>query len=108
MSLFVVRHQHEAERCPARDPQMGAILLRHIAPENARSFGLNIHGEAVVDGAHTLYLILDAPAQENVARFMQPFAQAGSVDIMPASPCEVVVQRQGCEPAPAAAGEQAS
>ena len=99
MGLFVVRHQHAAELCPARDPQMGAMLLRHIAPENARSFGLTIHGEAVVDGAHTLYMILDAPEQGAVERFMQPFAQAGSVDIMPASPCEAVVQRQGCDAA---------
>ncbi len=99
MSLFVVRHQHAAERCPARDPQMGAMLLRHIAPENARSFGLNIHGEAVVDGAHTLYLIVDAPERGAVERFMQPFAQAGSVEILPASPCEAVVQRQGCDAA---------
>jgi hypothetical protein len=99
MSLFVVRHQHAEERCPARDPQMGAMLLQHIAPENARSFGLNIHGEAVVDGAHTLYLIVDAPERGAVERFMQPFAQAGSVEILPASPCEAVVQRQGCDAA---------
>lgn len=72
------------------------MLLTHLAPANASRFGLTIHGEAVVNGAHTLYLIVDAPDRENVTRFMQPFAQAGSVEILPASPCEVVVSRGAC------------
>jgi hypothetical protein len=28
---------------------------------------------------------------------MQPFAQAGTVEIFPASPCESVVTRGGCD-----------
>ena len=31
MSLFVVQHKHDAEVCPARHPQMGLMLLQHIA-----------------------------------------------------------------------------
>ena len=27
MALFVVRHEHAPERCPATDPDMGAMLL---------------------------------------------------------------------------------
>ena len=96
MSLFVIRHQHEAERCPARDPQMGAMLLQHISPANARSFGVNIHGEAVVDGEHTFYVIADAQSTEKVNQFMAPFTGAGSVQVMPASPCEAIVARRGC------------
>ena len=44
-------------------------------------------------------MIVDAPDQQIVTRFMQPFAQAGSVEILPASPCEAVVGRGGCEAA---------
>jgi hypothetical protein len=45
MSLFVVRHQHTAETCPAKDPAMGAMLLKHLSPANARKFGVNIQGD---------------------------------------------------------------
>ena len=31
--------------------------------------------------------------------FMQPFAQAGNVEVLPASLCEDVVHRGGCSPA---------
>jgi hypothetical protein len=95
MGLFVVHHRHEASRCPARDPLVAQMLLKHLS--SAKNFGLMIHGEAVVNGAHTLYMIVNAPEQDNVSRFMQPFAQAGTVEIFPASPCESVVTRGGCD-----------
>ncbi len=96
MALFVVQHQHPAERCPARDPQMAPMLLRILSADNAAQYGVTIQAEAVVDGAHTLYLIVEAPSAEPVQRLMAPFAQAGSVNVMPASPCEAVVERGGC------------
>jgi len=72
------------------------MLLTHLSPANAKSYGLTIYGEAVVNDAHTLYLIVDGPNQESVNRFMQPFAQAGTVEIFRASSCEAVVTRGGC------------
>ncbi len=96
MSLFVVQHRHDAERCPARDPQMAPMLLKHLSPANAKSYGLTIHAEAVINNAHTLYMIVDGRDRDSVQRFMQPFAQAGTVEILPASTCEDVVTRGGC------------
>lgn len=96
MSLYFVRHQHNAETCPARDPQMGAMLLTHINPLNARKFGVNIQGDAVLDNQHTFVLIVDAEDSSHIENFMQPFKMAGSVEIWPASTCEVVVDRAGC------------
>jgi hypothetical protein len=96
MALFVVRHQHPAEQCPARDPQMGNMLLNHLSEENASRHGLKIHGEAVIDGQHTLYLILEADDRSKVEGFMQPFTMAGAVEVWPASPCVEVVRRRGC------------
>jgi hypothetical protein len=96
MALFVARHQHPAERCPAADPAMGQMLLAHIAPANAANFGITIHGDAVVDDSHTFYLIVDAPDRERVEAFLAPFAQAGSVEVLGASSCEAVVSRGGC------------
>jgi hypothetical protein len=97
MSLFVVEHQHSADRCPAKDPEMAPMLLRHLSAENAAGYDVTIHCEAVIDNAHTLVLVLDAPDKESVNRFMAPFEQAGSVEIKPASPCEAVIAREGCE-----------
>jgi len=96
MSMFLIKHQHTAEACPAGDPQMGPMLLQHLSPPNAQKFGVNIHGEAVVDGAHTFYLIVDADDPARVGEFMTPFAQAGTVEVLPASPCEAVVARAVC------------
>jgi hypothetical protein len=62
MALFIVRHQHAAERCPAEDPQIGAALLNHLSRPNVRQHGVEIQGEAVVQDEHTLYLIVEAPA----------------------------------------------
>jgi hypothetical protein len=47
-------------------------------------------------------LIAEAEARSDIEQFMQPFAMAGSVEILPASTCEAVVERQGCDPVPAA------
>jgi hypothetical protein len=60
MALFVVRHQHRAERCPAQDPYGGARLLNYLSRPNVRQHGIQIHGEAVVHGEHTLYFIAEA------------------------------------------------
>ncbi len=96
MALFVVQHKHAAETCPAGHPEMGPMLVQHVASESASKFGVNIQSHAVVDGAHTFYLIVDAQSEENVRNFMAPFSQMGSVDILPASTCERVVERGKC------------
>jgi DMSO/TMAO reductase YedYZ molybdopterin-dependent catalytic subunit len=96
MALFVVRHQHDAERCPATDPDMGATLLNYLSRPNVRQQGVEIKGEAVVQGEHTLYMIIDSDDEGTVRAFMQPFALAGSVDVYPASTCARVVASGGC------------
>lgn len=101
MSLYFVRHQHSAETCPAKSPEMGQMLLQHLTKANARKFGVDLIGDAVLDGQHTLVLIAEVEDPEYLQNFMQPFAMAGSVEILPASTCEAVVERQGCDPVPA-------
>ncbi|RME08906.1 MAG: sulfite oxidase [Anaerolineae bacterium] len=96
MTLYFVQHQHDAETCPARDPKMGNMLLQHISPSNARRFGVKILADAVLDGRHTFNLIVEAENAEAIKIFMQPFYQAGTVEIIPASHCETVVERAGC------------
>jgi DMSO/TMAO reductase YedYZ molybdopterin-dependent catalytic subunit len=96
MALFIVRHQHSPERCPARDPGMGAMLLNHLSRPNVRRHGLEIQGEAVVQGEHTLYVIVQADDEAQVREFMGPFQLAGSLEIYPASTCARVVASGGC------------
>ena len=102
MSLYFVRHQHSAETCPAKNPEMGQMLLQHLSKQNARKFGVDLIGDAVLDSQHTLVLIAESEDKQYLEQFMQPFAMAGSVEIFPASTCEAVVERQGCDPVPAA------
>jgi DMSO/TMAO reductase YedYZ molybdopterin-dependent catalytic subunit len=96
MPLFIVRHQHPADGCPAQDPFMGAMLLNHLSRPNVRKFGLQIQGEAVVQGEHTMYLIVEAVDEGRLRDFMQPFRMAGSLDIYPASTCVRAVANGGC------------
>ncbi len=97
MSLYFVRHQHSAETCPAKNPEMGQMLLTHLSKSNASKYGIDLHGEAVLDNQHTLVLILEANEKAKVDDFMKPFAMAGSVEIALASECETVVERGGCD-----------
>jgi DMSO/TMAO reductase YedYZ molybdopterin-dependent catalytic subunit len=104
MPLFIVRHQHAADSCPAQDPLGGASLLNHLSRPNLRKFGVQIQGEAVVQGAHTMYMIVEAADEGRVREFMQPFQMAGSLDIHLASTCVGVVASGGCAaPMPATA-----
>ncbi len=96
MALFVVKHQHPAEHCPAKDPKMGQMLLQHVSKANAAKMGVNIHADAVLDGKHTFVLILDSASEAKVKQFMTPFSMAGSAEITLANPCDVVVNRLGC------------
>jgi DMSO/TMAO reductase YedYZ molybdopterin-dependent catalytic subunit len=96
MALFVVRHQHSAEHCPAQDPYAGAMLLNHLSRPNVRRHGVQIQGEAVVQGEHTVFLIVEAADESSIREFMQPFQMAGSVEVYPASTCARVVASGGC------------
>src|SRR4029450_10871322 len=96
MALFVVRHQHAADRCPAQDPYLGAGLLNYLGGPNVKQHGVKIQGEAVVHGEHTFYLIAEASDEMSLRAFMQPFEAAGTVDIYPASTCARVVASGGC------------
>jgi hypothetical protein len=101
MTLFVAVHQHAPERCPAGDPAMGQMLLSHLSAASAAQYGVSIKAEAVADNKHTLYLIAEAADEEQLNRFLAPFAQAGTVELLPASPCEAVIDRGGCARVPA-------
>jgi hypothetical protein len=97
MPLFIVRHQHDPNHCPAADPYNGANLLNYVSRPNLRKYGITVQGEAVARGEHTLYMIVEA-ADENLVRdYMTPFAAAGSVDVYPASTCAGVASRGGCD-----------
>jgi hypothetical protein len=96
MPLFVVTHRHPAERCPAGDPAKGPMLLRRLSAEGAERYGTTIQAEAMIEGAHSLTMILDGPDHAKVTEFMAPFAQGGSVSVQPANHCEAVVARGGC------------
>jgi hypothetical protein len=52
--------------------------------------------EAVANDQHTLYLI----AEEQLRRYLAPFARAGSIEVLPVSHCEAVSNRGGCAQAP--------
>lgn len=96
MSLFIVRHEHKPDHCPADDPYSGAMLLNYLSRPNVRQHGVEIQGEAVVRGEHTMYMIIESDGEERLRDFLEPFAQAGTVEIYPASTCVRAVASGGC------------
>jgi len=75
---------------------MAPFLLKLLSAPEASKHGVKIHGEAVAKGQHHLYLIVDAPDEASVKTWLAPFAQAGSLDVLPSSTCEDVVARGKC------------
>ena len=72
------------------------MLLNHLSRGNVARFGVRIHGEAVVKGEHTLYLIAEAADEGQLRRFLAPFEEAGSVDIFPATTCAGAAASASC------------
>ncbi len=68
MVLFLVRHEHTGETCPASDPNMGRMLLQHISEANASQIGINIHGKMA--GGHTFVAILEAENSQKVEEYV--------------------------------------
>jgi hypothetical protein len=96
MPLFVAEHEHPADRCPAGNPQMAPFLLQILSNENAKKSGLTIRADAVAQGRHHLYVVLEGPNEAAIRQYLAPFAQAGSLNVLPASHCEEVVARGHC------------
>ena len=96
MGLFIVRHEHKGDHCPATDPFMGAMLLNHLSRPNVARHGVAIRGEAVVKGEHAMFMIVEADDEERLRQFLEPFAHAGTVDVYPAATCAGVVASGGC------------
>ncbi|CUT00169.1 DUF3303 family protein [Candidatus Chrysopegis kryptomonas] len=94
MPLFIVQHRHDANNCPAKNPELGQMLLKHLA--SANDYKVNIKSEGVANGSHRLFLFIESESRENVENFMKPFYQFGEVEIFTASLCESVVERGGC------------
>jgi hypothetical protein len=96
MALYVAQHTHAAETCPAGNPQMAGALLQIVNASNASKAGIRILGDAVADGSHHLYLIVDADNEGVVRQYFAPFGQLGTLEVAPASHCEEVVSRGQC------------
>jgi hypothetical protein len=96
MPLYFVEHQHKAESCPTKEPQMMAMLGKHVTQQNADTFDIKIHADVVHPGEHRMNMVLEAPSQEPVDRFMQPFSMVGSVSVKEVTSCERVVATGQC------------
>lgn len=97
LALYVLRHEHAADACPGAHPDYGPMLLAHVDPSNARErYGVEIHGEAVLRGQHTLYMIVDSSDPAGLDGFLAPLRQFGTAEAWPSSSCDAVVAGGGC------------
>ena len=72
----------------------GLVARRLVRRSHRHQWGRS--HEAVIDGQHTIDLIVEADRRETIEQFMAPFQMAGGVEVLQASSCAAVVARQGC------------
>ncbi|MEX2245896.1 MAG: DUF3303 family protein [Dehalococcoidia bacterium] len=96
MALFFVEHRHTAETCPTRQPEMMAMLGKHVTQATADGYGIKIHADVVHPGEHWMNLVLEADSQAKVEEYVAPFGQVGSVSVKQVSTCEEVVRSAVC------------
>jgi hypothetical protein len=75
---------------------MAPFLLKLLSNANVKQHGIRIEADALTRGAHHLYVIVEGPGANGVREYLAPFAQAGSLEVTPASNCEEVVERGAC------------
>ena len=96
--LFVAQHRHSPDQCPA-SPGSGPLLLQRVSAATAARYGVTIEAEALIDGEHLLLLVVQAPSQQAVERFLEFLPGPGCLQVLPACSAEDAVQRGGCGPA---------
>jgi hypothetical protein len=96
MALYFVEHKHSAEACPTKNREMMIMLGQHATQGNADKFGITIHADVVHPGEHRMMMVLEAPTQEPIDNFVQPFSMVGSVEVKEVSTCERVVETGIC------------
>ena len=107
MPLFIVRHRHSPETCPAGDEEAGAILLNTLSRSNAARHGVTIEGEALVCRDHQMFFIAEAPDEAGLRAFLAPFGDLGDVEVMQASTWAGAVASRGCDALPPSVSEEA-
>src|SRR5262249_18378618 len=70
--------------------------LNHLNRLKMAQFGVKIHGEVLVRGEHTLYLIAEAGDERRLGEFLTAFAGAGSVEVYAAATCSGVIAAGSC------------
>ena len=96
MPLYFVEHKHTIETCPTQQPQMMAMLGKHVSQPNAATYGIRILADVVHPGEHRMNMVLEADSQAPVEKFMEPFSMVGSVEVKQVSTCEQVVATARC------------
>jgi hypothetical protein len=105
--LFVAQHRHSPDQCPA-SPSSGPSLLHRVSAATAARHGVTIEAEAFIDGEHLLLLVVQAPSQEAVERFLAFLPGPGCLRVLPACSAEEAVQRGGCGPTLSCGGSPAA
>ena len=96
MPLYFVEHRHTAETCPTKQPEMMQMLGKHVSQPNADTYDIRIQADVVHPGEHWMNMVLVAPEQSNVDRFMEPFKMVGTVSVKEVTTCEQVVATAKC------------
>jgi len=96
MPLYFVEHKHTIETCPTQQPEMMAMLGKHVSQPNAATYGIRILADVVHPGEHRMNMVLEADSQTPVEKFMEPFSMVGTVEVKQVSTCEQVVATARC------------
>jgi hypothetical protein len=98
IALFIARHQHAPQDCPALSGR-GELLLSRVSAAAAAGYGVTIEAEAFIADQHVLLLVVQAARPEAVGQFLSLLPCPGDLVVLPAFTAEEAIERGGCGPA---------
>lgn len=79
--LFHATHRHNHHSCVAHDPEGKAKFAQVF--QGAEDAGVKLVGVYADPPGHTIYMILETDAAENLVKFFDPIVDMGDTEIRP-------------------------
>ncbi len=93
--LFLVKHIHTFESCPAGDPELvQKTFATVVTDEHTKKVGVKLLSSYADAPAHTTFFIVDADSAEKVGAFLLPILKLGSAEIRPVTDLIEEVKRK--------------
>ena len=81
--LYLVKHVHTPERCPAVNDEVAGTFGKMMQEEHREAVGVTVVGCWADVPGHTVYFIIDAESPFKVQKFLVPALGVGTAERTP-------------------------